>query len=338
MQGEWLGNSSSVSGRFGRSLETGLQQLAQPERQNRLRQILILLCALWAVLALVQLTWSLLPGEPETELPDNARIINPASTDPGAGAVEAVDINQLVSWHLFGEAGTESVVVEQPVVEEASEREGIEKGARESRLDLKLTGVVASSDDGLGHAIIEYKKKQAVYAVDDKLPVSGRVTLAKVMPRQVVLDNGGNYELLTLFDESKIGEAARTPPASAGKKVPQARSDEKIVNPQTTVLARQFRDQLYQDPQSLAEVVNVSAVREGEELLGYRIVPGKQRKQFEQLGFRSGDLVTGINGISLSDPANTLKLYQIMRTATEAVFDLQRGDQQISLSIDLNNG
>jgi general secretion pathway protein C len=79
----------------------------------------------------------------------------------------------------------------------------------------------------------------------------------------------------------------------------------------------------------------VSAVRENGQLLGYRLAPGKERAQFEQLGFMPGDLVTSVNGIALDDPANALQLYQTMRTATEAVFDLRREDQQITLSVNL---
>jgi general secretion pathway protein C len=102
------------------------------------------------------------------------------------------------------------------------------------------------------------------------------------------------------------------------------------------VLARSYRDRLYQNPQSLADVVTVSAVRENGELQGYRIAPGKQQEQFKQLGFEPGDLVTSVNGIALDDPANTLRLYQTMRTANEAVFDLQRGDQTVTVSVSLD--
>ena len=51
-----------------------------------------------------------------------------------------------------------------------------------------------------------------------------------------------------------------------------------------------------------------------------------------------GDLVTGVNGISLNDPANTLQLYQTMRTATEAVFELKRNDEPLTISVNLGDG
>ena len=102
-----------------------------------------------------------------------------------------------------------------------------------------------------------------------------------------------------------------------------------------TALAQQYRDQLYQDPQSLAQVVRVSAVREDGTLLGYRIGPGEKREQCEALGFHPGDLVTSINGIALNDPANTMRLYQSMRSASEAVFELTRKEQQLMVSVSL---
>jgi general secretion pathway protein C len=68
------------------------------------------------------------------------------------------------------------------------------------------------------------------------------------------------------------------------------------------------------------------------------VSPGKQREQFEQLGFKQGDLVTGINGIALDDPANTMRLYQTMRTASEAVFELEREGESLSISVQLGDG
>ena len=79
-------------------------------------------------------------------------------------------------------------------------------------------------------------------------------------------------------------------------------------------------------------------MRENGELRGYRIAPGKEQDQFELLGFRSGDLVTSVNGIELNDPANTIRLYQTMRSAGEAVFELQRDNQPVTVSVNLGEG
>ncbi|HBO11718.1 MAG TPA: type II secretion system protein GspC, partial [Halieaceae bacterium] len=80
--------------------------------------------------------------------------------------------------------------------------------------------------------------------------------------------------------------------------------------PGATDLAAQYRERLYNDPQSLADVVRITAVRQGDQLVGYRVSPGRAGEDFAALGFEPGDIVTGVNGLSLTDPANTVRLYQ----------------------------
>lgn len=336
---QWLSNSSAVSGRLGEVLAGGWAAISQPENARRLRLGLMVLLVIWAVLALSRLIWSLVPAS-EYVPPKPPVAINPIATGGSAVAATPVDIERMVSWHLFGKPGATAPAVAAPVAEaKPNPRAGIEDGARETRLNLLLRGIVASTEDGLGHAIIESKKQQEVYAVGDKLPVAGNVVLAKVMPRQVVLDNGGTYELLVLFEESKLGTAV--PPGSAAAAAPEPEPEpelERRADEATTNIAQSYRQRLYNNPQSLADVVNVSAVREGGVLLGYRVNPGKDQEQFTQLGFKQGDLVTSVNGISLDNPANTMALYNNMRTATEAVFELERENQPLTLSVNLDSG
>lgn len=321
--------------------QTGAESLADPVTSRRLRWVLLLLAVLWALLALAQLLWALFP---QAESPSaDGRIINPSILSAGiAGAqVTPVDIDALRSWPLFGEPG--AAVTAEPETELAAastEREGIEKGARETRLDLVLRGIIAFSADGAGSAIIEYRGQQEIYSVDDTLPVPGRATLAKVMPFQVVLDNGGTYELLLLYQpsdlDSQLGAARVAVPAGPRAAPPApARVVDKRADADATALASGYRDQLYQNPQSLAELVRIIAVREQGELQGYRLSPGRDQEQFERLGFRSGDLVVAVNGMPLSDPANTMRLYQAMRSASEASFDLLRGGEAVAVSVSL---
>jgi general secretion pathway protein C len=308
--------------------------MAQPGHARRIRQVILVVVALWAVLALTRLIWALVPtAENSNSTPPN--VINPVSVGGARVAAAPVDIEGMVAWHLFGEVGAAAqAAIEQEAAVAANSRDGIEKGARQTRLQLKLRGIVASTEDGLGHAIIENANQQAVYAVEDKLPVPGQVVLAKVMPKQVVLDNGGTYELLVLFEETSMGSAAASQPA---KPEPLQKIDKRGED-ETTSLAESYRQRLYQNPQSLAEVVNVSAVREGGSLVGYRLRPGKDPEQFDQLGFKTGDVVTAVNGITLDNPTNTMVLYNAMRSAQEAVFELKREDQQLTLSVNLDDG
>jgi general secretion pathway protein C len=332
---QWLSHSSAVSARVSAALTGILNALARPDQARRLRQVLLCLLAIWAVLALTRLIWALVPTT-ESAAAVVSDVINPVTSGGSMRDADPVDIDSLVGWHLFGEVGEALVDIPLPQEsEQASSRDGIEDGASETSLQLKLRGIVSSNEDGLGFAIIESNNEQDVYAVEDKLPLSGEVILAKVMPKQVVLDNGGTYELLVLYEESSLDVPAMPAAANTSKPPPKL---ERREDPKTASLAQSYRDRLYQNPQSLAKVVNISAVREGSALRGYRISPGTDAEQFTQLGFEEGDVVTGINGVSLDNPSNTMVLYNSLREAGDVVFELERGGAQHTISVNLDGG
>lgn len=327
---QWLNQTGEWSSRIAAAGEPLLHWLGQPSQVRRIRQLVIVVLLLWAVFAVVRIVWALLP-QPDSAAQAPPAVINPVNSVTSAAPSGQLDIQRLQALHLFGKAGAgPAPLPEQKVV---SAREGIEDNARKTKLSLVLRGIVATTDDGLGHAIIEHRSKQAVYAVEDKLPVPGRVTLAKVMPTQVILNNGGTYERLELFDKSQISSTAvlAPPPEPAA-----ARSIDRRDDAQLAEMAAEYRSRLYKDPQSLASVVNISAVRENGTLRGYRVSPGQDREQFQLLGFQAGDLVTSVNGVSLDNPSNTMKLYNMMRSAGEATFELERGGSPLTLSVSLD--
>ena len=223
-------------------------------------------------------------------------------------------------------------------------RDGIEDGAKETSLALVLTGIVSSTDDGLGSAMIEAQKRQSLYSVGDELPANGKVSLAKILAKQVVIDNNGTYELITLFDDNGIVGISSTPTVSPIAPMPASRAGTKVTREPSRAakaraneLAAGYRQQLYDDPQSLASLVSINAVQDEDGLRGYRIAPGRDRAQFTALGFEPGDIVTAVNGYALSDPSNTVRLYQLMREATDATFDIERGGSALTISVSLTN-
>jgi general secretion pathway protein C len=166
------------------------------------------------------------------------------------------------------------------------------------------------------------------------------VVLSKVMPEQVVIDNNGTYELIKLYDKPGLSIPSRpsTQGSSAVKSStqpsqPNARASEQSV--EQSGLASQYRARLYENPESLAQVVSVAPVRGNDGIVGYRITPGQDRAAFDAFGFKAGDVVTAVNGLALSDASNSIKLYQMMKDATLATFDINRDDGSVTISVDL---
>jgi general secretion pathway protein C len=312
-----------------------LQTLSDPVRQRRLKLGLCGLAAVWMVFALASLLWGLLP--PSAPAPMPTEIINPLQEPVQQAARTSVNIEELAGWELFGSAAAATQLPLEDQAATADGLDGIEADAQETRLNLKLQGIVASTVSEEARAIIESKNKQEQYAVGDELPVGRGVKVAKILTDRVVIDNKGTYELLLLFDESSLAVPKREParaPATAGAVTARMdrRGDQDI-----TELAQTYRQRLYTNPQSLAQIVSISPHREDGQLKGYKVRPGRDREQFEALGFKANDIVTGVNGITLTDPGKPLELYRVMRTASEASFEVERDGRQLNLVVGLGS-
>ncbi len=317
-----------------------MTRLSAPVALRRLQWGLLACLLVWIAVSIASLIWSLWSGP---SLPVvTAPIVNPPSQTSQREEVITIDVESMLGLGLFG-SPVNTTEQAQVAVQVPSERDGIEAGAKETRLDLTLVGTLVTSTDGLGTAVIEARKTQSTYAVGDSLPVSGDVTLAKVLTKQVVLNNGGRYELLTLFEDNPLAKAVRvstgqSEPLNTPTKIPDSpniASGVVIDSPEATAIAARYRDRLYNEPESLARTLKVSAVNDENGIYGYRVAPGSDATAFKALGFESGDIVTAVNGLDLSDPANTVSLYQSMRDATEATFELKRGDTMLTLSVSL---
>ena len=308
-----------------------------PARLQRLQTGFIVLLVVWSLSSVSQLIWIPFRANPIEAAP--ALALNPPK--PAGGKPTAViDTSGVQGLGLFGGSPEALAEAESATLTEAS-RDGIEQNAQETRLALTLTGIVASTEDGRGSAVIKSGAAEQVYAVGDALPASGQVALAKVMPQQVVIDNNGTYELIKLYEGPGIAIPTRasrpsrhdaTTPVSGG--IPNEASSPATAAEQTA-LASQSRRQLYDSPASLASVVSVSPVRDGDRVVGFRIAPGADRVAFDTFGFQSGDIVTAVNGLALSDASNTVKLYQTMKDATQASFDIERDGGTVTVNVDL---
>ena len=304
---------------------------------SRLQTGIIALLVFWSISSVSQLIW--IPFRTSAIETAPAAAINPprAATQNPA---QSVDVSKVLGSGLFGAGPDLPLETAESGAAASGQRDGIEQNAKETRLALSLTGIVALAENGLGSAVIKSGATEQVYAVGDALPASGQVVLSKVMPEQVVIDNNGTYELIKLYDKPGLSIPSR--PSTQGSSAiksstqpsqPNAWASEKSV--EQSVLASQYRARLYENPESLAQVVSVAPVRDNDGIVGYRITPGQDRAAFDAFGFKAGDVVTAVNGLALNDASNSIKLYQMMKDATLATFDINRDDGTVTISVDL---
>ncbi|MGK0442208.1 MAG: general secretion pathway protein C [Pseudohongiellaceae bacterium] len=276
------------------------------------------------VVSLVQWLWLLIP-EPEARTA-------PAVVSAAQKTSAKVDVAKLQSFNLFGASGGELTATQAvvPLVQKTVD-------AEPTRLKLALSGVVVTPNPKEALAMIQYQGKEDQYAIGDKLPM-GRVVLSQIHHDHVIIENAGRYESLWLFDGETNTSATPAPVVSASPVKPSSKKLDMRQNKQLSSTARNYRNRLYNNPSSLADVIRISPQQSEGQLKGYRVSPGRDKKQFEALGLKPNDVVTSINGIELDDPAKAVEVYKIIRSASEATFVIDRKGEVVELVVSLAEG
>lgn len=288
-----------------------------------------ILLTLVLALSLARLFWlSFAPSETAAGRPLDGLTIS--GVPPSGADMAVVDIAALKALALFGSANAPGAAeadkpAEQPMV----------IAAEETKLDLLLMGVVDSNQPEAARAIIAKGNQQDVYAPGDKLPVGNQVSLDRVLADRVILNNNGRYESLLLYEE---GSGAADQGFDNGDNVSRSAAVERRAAPAIEI-PENIEETLAAGnvPDSINDVIKLTVAREGNQVIGYRVRPGRYRELFDQFGFKSGDVVTHVNGVGVDDPTQAMAVYREVRTAASARFDLLRDGEALTLEIDLAN-
>lgn len=251
---------------------------------------------------LAELTWTFFTHEQET-----------VSTNikPQVAAVKTTVTNSnlkgVSAYHLFGDA-KKQVVVQQKVID-----------APETRLRLDLKGVFATSNASEALAIISSSKdKDKTYHIGDK--VIGGALLHAVYADRVILKRNGRLETLRL-PKSKVDSKAfynsNSNSQSAKRMAANARQITKSTGSASasnqTQRLRKMRDTLIKEPAKIWQQVRINPVMTNGKVQGYTLAHNDQGLM-TAMNLRKTDVITGVNGQSLSDPAT---LYGLMNNLSE---------------------
>lgn len=263
----------------------------------------------WVVLALVigiawqlaRIVWMLMPGSDVGE-----QLIAPPEqiTRSAANSASAVDVQAIASTHIFGEADKVEVVV---VPQENHEN------LAETRLSLTLKGTIASPEEGNSIAIIaDSRNEEKIYVI--KNTVAQGTTLHAIYADRVILNRGGTLEVLNLpkeFPESAAPVRRNTSTvarAAAG-------------SPQT------LQSAITENASKLVDVIRPTPYYVAGQMQGFRVYPGRDRRQFAALGLRPGDLVKDIDGAALTNPAQATQIFQGLGDKEQVSVTVERNGQ-----------
>ena len=259
---------------------------------------------------LARIAWLLVPapaaGDP-VSLPATA----PAAS---GGNAQSVDTRQIAAAHLFGTAAAEDAPAAEPVAQPLED-------LAETNLSLTLKGTIAAENDADSIAIIaDSRNEEKIYSIDDA--VAPGTTLHAVYTDRVVLSRSGVLEVLKLPKEL---------PANAPRiQRPRAAPTRTVGNP------RSVQNVVAQNVTKLADVIRPTPYFVNGQQQGYRVYPGRNRRQFAALGLRPGDLIKDIDGAALTDPQQAMQIFQSLGTAEQVSVTVERNGQPQTLILNTN--
>ena len=193
----------------------------------------------------------------------------------------------------------------------------------DTSLNLKLKGTIAASEPRFALAIIaDNANLEKVYAVDDT--VASGTTLHAVEKDRVILSRSGRLEALKLPQE--FSKSSRPAARTRNARVSTAGANRQAAS-------ASVRDAITQNVSSLTDVIRPQPYFSGGQQKGYRVYPGKDRKQFSALGLRPGDLVTEINGTAMTDPRQGMEVFRSLGDATSVSVTVERNGQPQTLTL-----
>ncbi len=203
--------------------------------------------------------------------------------------------------------------------------------APETSLNLRLKGLRATSDAGSDPntqamaVILTPDNQSKIYNIGDTI-IDG-VTLEQVFPDRALINRRGERE--TLMMDSSLGSLS----------VLSLPEEEGMVEgaPRQTPVSTASSSNVPVVSQALASSLKFNTVVEGGNLMGYSLDTSADPVAFGQLGFQTGDLITGLNGDKIGDVEIQDILNSFSRSG-DISLTVERGGSPRTISFRLSEG
>lgn len=257
---------------------------------------------------LAKIIWMLVPSSTigvTIPMPDSM----PQPT--GASSV-STDVNKIATSHLFGVADEEQGA--RPLISTLNDN------LVDTRLiNLTLNGTVASEIPNYSVAIIaDGGKDQEVYIIGES--VGNNATLHAVYADRVVLNENG------ILTNLKLPREFKNTPVTTKRQV-------MTISRQSVNNTKSMQSVVAQNLTKLTDVIRPTPYRVGGQQVGFRVYPGRDRRQFTALGLRPGDIIKDIDGQALSDSRQAMQIFQSLGSAEQVTVTIERDGQSESLTL-----
>ncbi len=305
----WLKRSSSSQG-FGSGWN---QQLLQ-----RLLGVALVLVVAYALadLILTQIRIQMLPQQ----APPSAPTASPRSPSTPLG-----DYSLLVRQNFF-HFGQD---IPPPLAEEKAPDPSVEAEAILSQLPIKLEGTIVHANPSRSIATVNVRNSlKKSYSVGSD--IEGLARLERVERRRITFRNLANsrLEYVEIPEDQKFSfgltQPARTAPQQSDQVVEQISYNRFSVN-------RADVNRLTSD---LGTVLNQARMvpniipGSGGQIDGFRFVSIQPDSIYEELGFKVGDVLRGVNNQIVNSPTQAMELFNALRNSNQITLMMEREGRQ----------
>lgn len=197
-------------------------------------------------------------------------------------------------------------------------------------LPLNLIGTVILKNELRSVATIEDKGDNQVYPmrIDDELP--GKIKILSIEAFKVVFRNlaNGKKEFIDLPEEgggTKINISSLSSRKPPGGGIEQA-------TPNQFNIARVELDKYLSNINDVLTQARAIPHFENGQPAGYKLIQIVQGSVYEKLGLKNNDVLCGVNGESINDPARAFELMNQLKTASQLELCVKRDGHTNTMS------
>jgi general secretion pathway protein C len=208
-----------------------------------------------------------------------------------------------------------------PAAQPALPEERDPGGIPHTELPLRLLATIVSENPAHSLATVQ-DLERAVEVMNEGQGFEGRpdVQIARIERARILIDNDGVREQLVIVHRG-AQEAAPVSPEEREHRRDLSRRLREL-----TDAGENYEDVLGEGTrEGLLGEGDVSPVYEDGQMVGVQLDDIREGGFYDRLGLRNGDVVTGINGVSVSDPAAMVKVIDDFMTAPELSIAVERG-------------
>lgn len=233
--------------------------------------------------------------------------------------VSALDARGFTSY-VFGKP-EKKVVKNQPKPKIKTDE------VKRTRLNLTLVGIIDMGEQSL--ALIQRSGKTLVVFKGDE--IMSRVVLSEVYSEEVVINNRGVHERLSLAaGKNKLLTTGKAKPVKVERKISN------VVSASDNESLSKVAKALKKSPMSIAKFIKFKPINESGRWAGVKLWSKTDKQLFRDVGFEEGDMLIDVNGRSISELANNPNMWQEFLKESNFELIIERNGQEHTVSVDLS--